>query len=146
MFTETSPDSKQHPIRGPRGQFAKGNPGGPGRPPRATEANYYLAVAEAIPLDRWRSIVEAAAKSAEEGDAQARAWLTKILIGSDPGRLSETLAGVLHEGEHYRVAEALDRRAKKAEDDEDDADLLDPGAVDRRDRVQAMLDTLVSPE
>jgi hypothetical protein len=44
--------------RDDNGRFAKGNPGGPGRPRRAVEADYLAALSQAVPLEKWRDIVE----------------------------------------------------------------------------------------
>jgi hypothetical protein len=63
------------------GCFAVGWRGGPGRPPRATERVYLAAIGEAVPIDRWRKIVERAASDAENGDAKARDWLGSYLVG-----------------------------------------------------------------
>jgi hypothetical protein len=40
------------------GRFAKGNPGGPGRPPRTTEANYLIALTDVVPLVRHAGVGE----------------------------------------------------------------------------------------
>lgn len=105
-----------------RGRFAPGNAGGPGRPKRASEVSYMLAVAEVVPVERWRGIVEQVATAAENGDHKAREWLARLLLGADPGRLSEVLAGVLADGEHFRVSDAIEAREKAAEDEDDDFD------------------------
>ncbi len=67
--------------RTPKGTFAPGTAGGPGRPPRPVEKDYLRALSDACPPDRWRRIVERAVGQAEAGDAQARAWLAKFLCG-----------------------------------------------------------------
>ena len=67
---------------GPRdlhGRFTLGNPGGPGRPRRATEATYLLALSDACPPETWQRICQKAVEQAIEGDASARAWLSKYL-------------------------------------------------------------------
>lgn len=63
------------------GRFKIGNAGGPGRPRRAVEVDYLAALSDAVPMDRWRKICERAAKDAEGGDAGARAWIGKHLLG-----------------------------------------------------------------
>jgi hypothetical protein len=68
------------------GRFASGNPGGPGRPRRETERAYLAAMADAVPPDTWRVIVEAAAASAFQGDRHAREWLSAYLMGMPEGR------------------------------------------------------------
>lgn len=67
--------------RNPDGTFAVGNPGGPGRPARATERQYMAIVMEACPLDMWQTIVERAVTDAQNGDSTARAWLASYLLG-----------------------------------------------------------------
>jgi len=68
-------------TRTDRGRFARGNPGGPGRPRRQTEAAYLRVMMDACPLDAWEAIVRAAVARAEAGDHQARQWLTRYLVG-----------------------------------------------------------------
>ncbi len=68
--------------RGPRGRFAPGNAGGPGRPPRPVELHYLRAISDACPLETWRDIVQKAVDLAKTGDPQARAWLSKYLCGA----------------------------------------------------------------
>jgi hypothetical protein len=70
-----------------RGRFTVGNPGGPGRPRRPVEREYLRALNEAVSLDDWKEVVQAAVADAKEGDAKAREWLARYLIGDDPPRL-----------------------------------------------------------
>lgn len=44
--------------RNKNGTFATGHPGGPGRPRRAVEEQYLLAISDACPLDKWKQIVD----------------------------------------------------------------------------------------
>ncbi len=74
------------------GQFAKGNVGGPGRPRRVVETDYLATLSEAVPLDAWQAIVARAVEDAKCGDARARDWLTRYLIGSEPPRLLDLAA------------------------------------------------------
>ncbi len=148
MNAEANGTATATPTTGERGQggrFAKGNRGGPGRPSRATEANYLIAITEAIPLARWRKIVENAAEAAEKGDHQARAWLAKMLLGADPGRLSEAVAGEARDGPHFRVAEEIARRDLEFTPDEFD-EALDPEAGKRRKRVAKLVKELGDPD
>ena len=64
------------------GQFAAGNPGGPGRPRRVTERDYLAALAEECPPETWRRICRRAVADAEAGDARARDWIARYLIGN----------------------------------------------------------------
>jgi hypothetical protein len=72
--------------RNGNGRFSLGNPGGPGRPPRLTEAAYLAALAEEVPLEVWRIICQRAVRDALAGDARARDWLSRYLMGN-PGEL-----------------------------------------------------------
>lgn len=76
-------------TRKPNGQFAKGNPGGPGRPSRVVEADYLRALSDACDMDSWREICEKAVADAKAGDAKARVWLAKYLCGE--AKLSHSL-------------------------------------------------------
>ena len=69
-------------VRDRSGRFTKGNPGGPGRPPRATEAEYLGALADMVSLADWREIAEKAVQQAKRGDATARKWLSDYLMGA----------------------------------------------------------------
>ncbi|MCE9556263.1 MAG: hypothetical protein K8T91_23180 [Planctomycetes bacterium] len=62
------------------GTFAKGNPGGPGRPRREREREYLAVLSEAVPLEKWRAIVERAVVDATAGDARSRDWISKYLV------------------------------------------------------------------
>jgi hypothetical protein len=66
-----------------RGQFAAGNPGGPGRPRRATEAEYLQALSQVVSVEDLRAIARRAVADAKRGNARARDWLSKYLLG-DP--------------------------------------------------------------
>jgi hypothetical protein len=67
--------------RDSNGRFQPGNPGGPGRPRRAIEQDYLAVLSEAVPLERWRTIVNRAATEAEQGNARAREFLAGYLVG-----------------------------------------------------------------
>src|SRR5262245_51278722 len=71
--------------RDDRGRFAPGNSGGPGRPRRAIERDYLAALADAVPIDRWRGIVDRAVEDASQGDAKARRWISEYLTGKPTG-------------------------------------------------------------
>lgn len=59
------------PVRDNKGRFVKGKPGGPGRPPRATEQEYREAIKEVIPLERFIRQLEKLAARADRGDSRA---------------------------------------------------------------------------
>lgn len=63
------------------GRFARGNPGGPGRPRRKIEVEYLATLSDQVSLDDWRKIVRQAVDDAISGDAQARRWLSQHLLG-----------------------------------------------------------------
>ena len=110
--------------RDDHGRFAPGNAGGPGRPRRAVERDYLTTLTEACPPETWRGIVERAVTDAKDGDATARAWLAKYLIGDKPTALTE-----------LAIAEA---RGVTADDE-----LRDLAARrEREQRHQAQLDAL----
>lgn len=71
-----------------KGRFTKGNARARGkkggRPPREVERAYCRATIEQVSLDDWREIVDAAKQKALEGDAKAREWLGKYIIGTRP--------------------------------------------------------------
>jgi hypothetical protein len=65
------------------GRFADGNRGGPGRPRRATEAEYLQALSRIVSVEDLRAIARRAVADAKRGSARARDWVTKYLLG-DP--------------------------------------------------------------
>jgi hypothetical protein len=93
------------------GQFAHGNPGGPGRPRRATERAYLAALSDACPPETWRAIVERAVADAMAGDAKAREWLAHYLVGK-PDSVAATLHALAVDAELGAdpVAESITRR------------------------------------
>jgi hypothetical protein len=99
--------------RDDKGRFAAGNPGGPGRPRRAVEQEYLAALADAVPLRRWKKIVARAVADAEAGDPKARRFIADMLIGKQPASLTTLaateLAGTLDE--EIRVQAAALRRS-----------------------------------
>jgi hypothetical protein len=72
-----------------KGGFKIGNPGGPGRPKRNTEQSYLDATIAAVPVADWGKIVTKAVAQAKGGDAKAREWLSRMLVGSDPIPLTQ---------------------------------------------------------
>ncbi len=100
------------------GRFARGNAGGPGRPRRETERSYLAAMAEAVPLETWKQIVESAVQAAGQGDRYAREFLASYLMGRPEGA-----ASTLHELAVEELAESdpVERGAAIARE----SDLLD---------------------
>ena len=70
--------------RNEKGQFVKGNGGGPGRPPKEREIRYYEIMQTACTFKEWRAICQKAVDQAKRGDATARKWLTDYLVGTAP--------------------------------------------------------------
>jgi hypothetical protein len=59
----------QNDHRDRQGRFTTGNPGGPGRPRRAIEREYLATLSEAVSLEDWKEIVQAAVTAAKQGPA-----------------------------------------------------------------------------
>ena len=74
------------------GKFAPGNSGGPGRPRRATERTYLLALSDALTLEDWKAIVRRAVEDARNGDAKSREWLSRYALGAEPTTLAQLAA------------------------------------------------------
>jgi hypothetical protein len=64
------------------GKFVRGCAPGPGRPPRRTEQAYMRTVMVACSMADWTVIVEKAVVDARAGDAVARQWLSRYLLGN----------------------------------------------------------------
>lgn len=97
------------------GKFAAGNAGGPGRPPRATERDYLIALSESCSTDDWQAIVTRAVDDAKDGDAKARAWLAGYLVG-EPGSRGELLHTIAVEVAAGSDPLELDAAKKRSED------------------------------
>src|SRR5262245_56168743 len=67
------------------GRFLLGNPGGPGRPRRAIEADDLAALPAVVTVEAWPAIVAKAVEQARDGDAKARTWLGAYLAGLPTG-------------------------------------------------------------
>lgn len=98
--------------RDTRGRFAAGNPGGPGRPRRAVEADYLMALADSVSRDDWREIVRRAVEDAKAGNHQARVWLAGFLIGESASLFGMAVKEFMGESiEIQIVREAATRRS-----------------------------------
>jgi len=62
-------------------KFEKGNPGGPGRPPRESEAAYLKTMLDGCTQADWDAITKRAVKDAKIGSWRAREWLSNYLLG-----------------------------------------------------------------
>ena len=93
--------------RTPKGTFAQGNKGGPGRPRRAVEADYLAVLSEAVPLDTWREIVSTAVTHAKTGDDKARAFERAQML-RDGGLRDTATVGQLHNADFGRVRDTFE--------------------------------------
>ena len=100
--------------RNANGQFAEGNPGGPGRPRRSVERDYLATLSDTVTTDAWAQICARAVEDAKGGDAKAREWLTRHCIGKEPQSLMELAVkesrGVSSEDE---VDQKVEREARR---------------------------------
>jgi hypothetical protein len=76
-------------VRDDRGRFGIGNSASPGRPPRKTEQAFLRAMVASISMEDWISIVKKATSDAKLGDAAARQWLSRHVLG-DPAHKAPT--------------------------------------------------------
>lgn len=95
--------------RNEKGQFVKGNSGGPGRSKRSREERYHEITMTACTFADWQRIVEKAVKQAKNGNQQARFWLAGYLIG--PPRQKVDLSGSI--GVHDDLAEWKRKRQEQ---------------------------------
>ena len=92
----------------------KGN--GKDKARRPIEREYLATLNAAVPLDTWQAICKRAADDALNGDAKARDWLAKWLLGLE-SRLLTTLAAEESGAEPDAVAECeIAARREKIED------------------------------
>lgn len=63
------------------GKFVSGNKVASGRRPYRTEREYLRTTLGACSLEHWEVIVKRAVEDAMGGDAKAREWLAKYLLG-----------------------------------------------------------------
>lgn len=79
------------PVRDDRGRFLPGNPGSPGRPPKATEDEYHRATMDGCGVEDWRRIVARAVEDCESPKVTernaARAFLLRAIFGQAPGAM-----------------------------------------------------------
>jgi hypothetical protein len=81
-------------------------------PRRAIERDYLVALAEAVPVEKWREICLATVEAAKAGDPKARDWLTRYLIGDSPMKLLHLAAD---ERSAYSADTEIDRESKSRE-------------------------------
>jgi hypothetical protein len=100
--------------RDAKGRFLHGNHGGPGRPRRQTEVEYVRALRKVCSPEDLSEIAKRAVVDALRGDARARDWLSRYLLGvpaADAPKLSELAwqeeSGYDPVGERVRLTEEL---------------------------------------
>lgn len=92
-------------------------------PRRPIEREYLATLNAAVPLETWQAICERAAADALAGNAKARDWLAKWLLGLE-SRLLTTLAAEESDQEPTVVAEAeIVARRQRISDDQQAAEL-----------------------
>jgi hypothetical protein len=83
---------------------------------RPIEREYLATLNAAVPLDTWQAICKRAADDALAGDARARDWLAKWLLGLE-SRLLTVLAAEESVSPHEAAADAeIEFRRRKLED------------------------------
>jgi hypothetical protein len=82
----------------------------PGR--RPVKREYLAALAGAVPPDTWREICRATVEAAKAGDAKARDWLARYLIGDRPLRLLHLAAD---ERGAYSAEDEIDQERRSRE-------------------------------
>jgi hypothetical protein len=68
-------------MRNGKGQFAPGNPGGPGRPTKLVEGDYRDAVREAVTVADLCAVLKSLTGKAKRGDVQAAKLLLSYTVG-----------------------------------------------------------------
>lgn len=77
--------------RNGKGQYEKGHPGGPGRPPKARELAYLAVLREKLTLAEWGQIVEQTIRDAKSQDPIARDRARRFLAEYAIGKPAQTL-------------------------------------------------------
>ncbi len=75
-----------------KGRFASGNKCGKGRPRRAVERDYLAKLSDNITPYHFGLIVQKAVQDAIDGDYRAREFVTKHVLGDNPGTLHNLAA------------------------------------------------------
>lgn len=101
------------------GRFLPGNKASPGRPSRATEAEYLDAMSDAVSVEQWKKATAKMLALAIKGDVQAYKTLLPYFAGQPTqrlqisGELLQNLIGVL-EGAGYDPNEVFERMIQRA--------------------------------
>ncbi len=99
--------------RKPNGQFAKGNPGGPGNPYARHVARLRASLIEAVGDDGLKDIVQGMVTAAKGGDVAAAKLLLSYLLGK-PADSVEPDYVEIHERQLHSKDRALDSDDKIA--------------------------------
>jgi hypothetical protein len=92
--------------------FAKGNPGGPGRPRRQVEESYLAAVKEAVPTAKVAAILRALVTKAARGDVHAAQVVLKTVLGNETPAYREVMERLAALREQMRRYEERMRRVE----------------------------------
>lgn len=79
--------------RNEKGQFTKGNPGGPGRPRREVEARNLQLFWATVSDEDWQAVVAAMIKQAKRGNVAAAQWLGNYHMGKPQDSVDITSNG-----------------------------------------------------
>jgi len=104
--------------RNRNGTFAVGNSGGPGRPRRTIEREYLAALLDSVSLDSWRAIIAKAVDDAKQGDAKAREWLARYLVGAEPQKPSALAADEAELTADEEIERIRKRRSSKRREED----------------------------
>ncbi|MFO0969303.1 MAG: hypothetical protein U0793_27420 [Gemmataceae bacterium] len=114
-------------ARNRNGTFALGNPGGPGRPPRAVERDYLAILGDIWDRDAWADVCRRALHEAKRGDARARDWASRYLLGA--GGLP-TLVTLRQEDAEEAAVEECERQMRLQEERRREAGLISLDELD----------------
>jgi len=136
--------------RDTNGRFLPGNPGGPGRPPRAVERDFLVTLADEVTLDEWRLVVRRALEDAKEGDARARDWVSRYVLGTRRSLLALAADECTERTPVDDVFEAaVEARVQRAEEFRFRL-AIDPTSVERRwavaEEVEEAMGLAVEPD
>ena len=91
-------------------------------PRRPIEREYLATLNGAVPLDTWQAICKRAADDALAGDAKARDWLSKWLLGTEIRPLTTLVAEESGTTPEAAAENELAARRQKIEDDQREAE------------------------
>ena len=86
-------------------------------PRRPIEREYLATLNAAVPLDTWQAICKRAADDAMAGDAKARDWLAKWLLGLESRLLTTLVAEESTAGPEGAAESEIKAHRQKIDDD-----------------------------